>query len=156
MLRKLSDLAKRRGVSGQPLTRSGSRSTGARARRLGPEEERGPAGEGPEAGGEAAAPEEGAAGGGGAGGGGGRRGGGVGGGRREARRSGPRGPATGPAGRRGPGGGGDDVARSGWPGGAADVVRPERTRPAQRGGRGLGFVCDFVFRERWSFIGRGS
>ena len=28
----------------------------------------------------------------------------------------------------------------------ADVVRPERTRPARRGGRGLGFVCDFVFR----------
>ena len=124
------------GVSGQPLTRSGSRSTGARARRLGPEEERGPAGEGPEAGGEAAAPEEGAAGGGGAGGGGGRRGGGVGGGRREARRSGPRGPATGPAGRRGPGGGGDDVARSGWPG--ARRTLSGRSRRVRRGAEGEG------------------
>ena len=62
---------------------------------------------------------------------------GGGGGRRRGRRCGPagrRGPAT--AERRG----GLRLA-----GRAADVVRPERTHSARRGGRGLGFVCSFVF-----------
>ena len=48
------------------------------------------------------------------------------------------------------------VALAGWPGGAADVVRPERTRPARRGGRGLGFRLQLLFRDAHIFIGRGS
>ena len=46
-----------------------------------------------------------------------------------------------------------EVARADW----LRPVRPAGGGRVRRGARrGLGFVCDSVFRGRWSFIGRGS
>jgi len=51
--------------------------------------------------------------------------------------------------------GGGDVARTGWPGGAADVVRRGRTLSGGARWKTLGLDCNFGFRDAYLFIGRG-